>query len=112
MNNIRFIGLDVHKHSISVASPMAALGIGGISRRDRQRSSCDRQAVRTVAAAGQNFVILLRGRPCGYGILRQIKALGIDAMCGAIADPPQASDRVKTDRRDATISPGCTAPEN
>jgi len=60
---------------------MAPLGIVeylGKSRTIR----CDRQAVRAVAATGQNLSFCYEAGPCGYGILRQIKGL---ASCDVVA---------------------------
>ena len=45
--------------------------------------------------------------PCGYGLYRQVKALGHD--CEVVAPsliPRKAGERVKTDRRDALMRAG------
>ncbi|HEX2672934.1 MAG TPA: IS110 family transposase [Polyangiaceae bacterium] len=101
MQEIRFIGLDVHKESISIA---VAEGDGS--------------SPETVATIPNDLAVVLkrlralsRGRPVrccyeagptGFGLCRALRAAGIECMVVAPSlVPRQTSDRIKTDRRDA-----------
>ena len=96
-----FVGLDVHKESTAIGA-----------------ASAGRAAGRFVGTAGPTLAELLKslkslGRPealsivyeadpCGYGLVRELRARGY--VCEVIAPskiPRRSGDRVKTDRRDA-----------
>lgn len=52
--------------------------------------------------AGSEAEVLLRGRPCGYGIQRQLTAAGHDCVVVApLLILRKPGDRIKTDRRNA-----------
>ncbi len=101
-----YIGLDVHKASISVAiaetgrqEPVFRGEIpnepGAIDKLVRQMSQ---------HVGGQPLLFTYEAGPCGYGIYHQIRAGGQD--CEVVAPtliPRRAGDRVKTDRRDAVM---------
>jgi transposase len=103
MTHFTFIGLDVHKNSVSVAiAKQDGRGearyygkIGGeLADLDRliRRLGCRKDRLRIVYEAG----------PCGYGIYRHLHSQAI--VCTVVAPsmtPRRAGDRVKTDRRDA-----------
>lgn len=101
-----YIGLDVHKVSISVAiaeegrqAPEFLGEIpnepGAIDRLIRQMS--DR-------FAGQPLLFCYEAGPCGYGLYHQVQASGHDGEVVAPSLIPQRpGDRVKTDRRDAML---------
>jgi len=100
-----FVGLDVHKKTISVAlvdaaasatvrfygtivnTPDALLGLS-------KKLSKDGQALHFCYEAG----------PCGYGVQRQLTRLGhrCDVVAPALI-PRKVGDKVKTDRRDAMM---------
>jgi len=102
MKKVLYVGLDVHKESIVVATapqgdteaqPYGKIG-GTLEALDKLIKKMDRPDVelRFVYEAG----------PCGYVIYRHLKKRGYH--CQVIAPsliPTKASDRVKTDRRDA-----------
>jgi transposase len=97
---IRFVGLDVHAATISVAvaeGDEAVRSIGVIPNRPELVS----RLVKKLGPASRLRVCYEAG-PCGYVVYRQLKDLGVH--CDVVAPtlvPVKAGDRVKTDRRDA-----------
>jgi len=98
-----FVGMDVHKDSISVA--YAAAGsteppqfVGLIGPRQ-----CDiDKLIRRLRSKGQELVFVYEAGPCGYVLQRYLTGKGFD--CRVVAPslmPKRPGDRVKTDRRDA-----------
>ncbi len=96
-----YVGLDVHKNSISVAfaanddSPPRSLG--------RLPNDLTRllRKLEPLGSPGGVRVCYEAG-PTGYGLVRRLRELGYDCQVVAPAKTPRvASDRVKTDRRDA-----------
>lgn len=103
--NTLFVGLDVHKKTISVAIIGGGAGAavrfyGTIENTpDAIRSLC-----RKLSKAGQALHYSYEAGPCGYGVQRQLVRLG--HRCDVVAPsliPRKASDKVKTDRRDAMM---------
>jgi transposase len=94
-------GLDVHKETITVA---VADGRGGEARSVgtiRNQPEAVARLVRKLGGPGR-LVCCYEAGPCGYGLQRQLTALG--ATCQVVAPslvPTRPGDRVKTDRRDA-----------
>jgi transposase len=99
-----YIGLDVHKDTITVA----------IAQCGRGQPECHGQIANTPEAVGklidrfsakyggEQLLFVYEAGPCGYGIYRQILACG--HACEVVAPsmiPRKAGERVKTDRRDA-----------
>jgi transposase len=105
MKDTRFIGLDVHKLRISVA--VAETDRGGtveyLGEIDNEagaiRKLCDR-----LSGRGRKLAFCYEAGPCGYGVQRQLASLG--HRCDVVAPsliPRKSGDRVKTNRRDATM---------
>ena len=100
-----FVGLDVHKKTISVAVVEAAAGAvvrfyGTIANTpDSVRTLC-----RKLSKEGQQLHFCYEAGPCGYGVHRQLTRLGhrCDVVAPALI-PRKVGDRVKTDRRDAMM---------
>jgi transposase len=100
-----FVGLDVHKKTISVAMVEATAGAtvrfyGTIMNTpDSLRTLC-----RKLARDGQQLRFCYEAGPCGYGVHRLLTRLGhgCEVVSPALI-PRKASDRVKTDRRDAML---------
>lgn len=103
MENVRFVGLDVHADSIAIA--VAEPG----------RAEPGRAEPGQLAVIGNDTALLLKrlrrlgkvkccyeAGPTGFGLQRALKAEGID--CVVVAPslvPTRSGDHVKTDRRDA-----------
>jgi transposase len=105
MEHTRFVGMDVHKEKISIA--VAESGRGGaleyIGEIDNDpgaiRKLCER-----LGRPGKPLAFCYEAGPCGYGVHRQLTSLG--HRCDVVAPsliPKKSGDRVKTNRRDATI---------
>ena len=105
MEHTRFIGLDIHKERISIA--VAESGrcgaveyLGEISNDpDAIGKLCDR-----LRRPGKTLAFCYEAGPCGYGVHRQLTSLG--HRCDVVAPsliPTRSGDRVKTNRRDATM---------
>jgi transposase len=97
----RFIGLDVHSATISVA-----VADGSERPSSYGRIANDPAAVRKLMARLGGPDVRLRvayeAGPTGYALHRQLTALGIECMVVAPSlIPMRPGDKVKTDRRDA-----------
>jgi transposase len=99
-----YIGLDVHKETIVVA--VARAGRDAPESR-REIANKPKTVAKLVERLNQEFngeVLLFcyEAGPCGYGLYRQLLALGHD--CQVVAPsliPKKPGERIKTDRRDA-----------
>lgn len=99
---IRFVGLDDSKHSIDVA--VASEGRDGEVRfygTIPNTPEAVRKLVRRLGRPKDLYFVYEAG-PCGYGVYRELLALGANCMVAAPSKTPRRSgDRIKTDRRDA-----------
>ena len=97
------VGLDTHKAKIAVA--VAEPGRAGEVRfrgEIADRPEAVRRLIERLADKHGKLGVRYGAGPCGYGLHRQITALGHD--CTVVAPslvPVRAGERVKTDRRDA-----------
>ena len=102
-DRIRYVGLDVHKDGIVVA--VAEGGERGEVREYGRIANTPAALRRLACKLGQQGVELrfcYEAGPCGYGIQRQLSALGHECIVAAPSlIPKRPGDRVKTDRRDA-----------
>jgi transposase len=101
MSTIRFVGLDVHADTISIA---VADANGDVRRYGKIPNSLDavRRAMKKLAADGHELRTCYEAGPTGYVLFWQLTALGL--ACEVIAPsliPTKAGDRVKNDPRDA-----------
>ena len=98
-----YVGLDVHKDAIAVASVAKAhdaevIYLGTIGTR---QADID-QRIRQLQAQATHLVVVYEADPCGYWLDRYLTQKGDN--CWVVAPsliPKKAGDRVKTDRRDA-----------
>lgn len=100
MSKIRFVGLDVHANTISVAVAEPNGEVRSIGTIPNRLESV-RKMVQKLGPPKQLRVCYEAG-PTGYVLYWQLTALGVD--CQVIAPsltPVKAGDRVKTNRRDA-----------
>ena len=103
MNTVKFIGLDVHKKTITIA-------ISDQGRENKPRvygaiandlDALDKFCRKMVSTASRLYFVYEAG-PCGYSIYRHLTAKGFDCMVAAPSlIPKKSGERVKTDRRDA-----------
>ncbi len=98
-----YVGLDVHKDSIAVA--IARPGRTGPEWQGTipNRRSALRHLIKRLSPDGLLSFCYEAG-PCGYGIYREITETGHHCVVVAPGLVPRgATDRIKTDRRDATM---------
>jgi transposase len=101
--HIIYIGLDVHKETISVA--LADGNKRGEVREHGQIQNTPaalKHLWSKLSRPGWTLRFCYEAGPCGYGIQRQLAAAGHD--CVVVAPsliPRKPGDRIKTDRRDA-----------
>ena len=96
-----FVGMDVHKDSIDVATGEEAAGevhhygaIGG------DLAAVSRLA-RKLESKGHKLVFIYEAGPCGFGIYRLLRRRGHECWVVSPGMTPRSNaDRVKTDRRD------------
>lgn len=105
MNDSIFVGLDVHKATISVAVAEALRGgevrnLGIIPNRADQIA----KLAKKLGKGDRQVSFCYEAGPCGYGLHRQLTGLGHNCIVVAPSlIPTKAGDRVKTDRRDAAM---------
>jgi transposase len=100
---ITYVGLDVHKDTISVASAEA-----GLREEVREHGKIPNTPaalnalLKRLASERKTLRFCYEAGPCGYGIQRQIASAGHE--CAVVAPsliPRKPGARIKTDRRDA-----------
>lgn len=94
-----YVGLDVHKDTLAVAVAAPGRGEPWYRGEIANTPKALTKLVRRLAGEtqGEQMLFCYEAGPCGYGIYRQLLALGQD--CEVVAPPGRA--RIKTDRRDA-----------
>lgn len=99
---ITYVGLDVHKKTISVAlADEAGSEVRSYGAIDSSLSSLDKIVRKLVSLGGEPRFVYEAG-PCGYQIYRHLKQKGIECMVVAPSlIPKKSGDRIKNDRRDA-----------
>jgi transposase len=96
-----FVGLDVHKDSISVAL-VSDEGVAVEHGQIENKPSAVGKLAQRLAARHPRLSFAYEAGPCGYGIYRQLKDIGYSCLVAAPSlIPKRPGDRIKTDRRDA-----------
>jgi len=102
-DRITYVGLDVHRESIAVATATSGLRgeVRDYGRIANTAAALDR-LVKKLGGDGSILRFCYEAGPCGYGIHRRLSASGHECVVVAPSLIPQRpGDRVKTDRRDA-----------
>jgi transposase len=102
MKRIIFVGLDVHKDSITIAIAEE----GRDAARNWKTIPYDgvrlRKALKMLLRDGGELRVCYEAGPTGFGLCRLLREAGINCIVVAPSlVPSKAGDRVKTDRRDA-----------
>ncbi len=99
---IHYLGLDVHKETIAVSiAPAQSTEVRRYGLINGSLDAVDK-LVKKLATPGVELRVVYEAGPCGFVICRHLRAKGI--ACEVVAPsliPKKASDKVKTDRRDA-----------
>ena len=99
-----FVGLDVHKASIAVAVAPAGRGNPMYHGDIENTNAAVRKLVKRLSPEGEVLSFCYEAGPCGYGLQRELTAMG--HHCVVVAPsliPRKAGERMKTDRRDALM---------
>jgi len=103
MNTVKFIGMDVHKNSITIAiaeegSRYSARVYGTINN---DLDALNKFCRKMVSTANELYFVYEAG-PCGYGIYRHLTGKGFNCIVAAPSMIPKKSgERIKNDTRDA-----------
>jgi transposase len=96
-----YVGLDVHKESITVAYALGSGEVEVLGKIGTTKADIDRLCKRLQSKA-RHIRMVYEAGPCGYGLYRQLMQKGFDCMvCAPSLIPKKPGERVKTDRRDA-----------
>jgi len=100
-----FVGLDVHKDSISVAHVIGdrRADVTYVGRIGTRGADIDRLVSR-LGGKAERLIVAYEAGPCGYVLHRHLTRRGV--RCLVVAPsliPRKPGDRVKTDRRDAVM---------
>lgn len=101
MQKLRFVGLDVHRDSITIAVADQDGSVPEVVATIPNETQSLLKRLRKLAA-GENLRCCYEAGPTGFGLCRALQAAGL--WCIVVAPslvPKQTSDRIKTDRRDA-----------
>jgi transposase len=98
-----YVGMDVHKESLTVAYVAQDYGAEVVSLGTIGTRQCDiDKLLRQLRSKSTQLVFVYEAGPCGYWRYRYLRKKGY--VCWVVPPsliPKKAGDRVKTDRRDA-----------
>lgn len=98
--NTRFFGLDVHQNTI-VISQAEAFGKPQFVQTITNESTAVEDFFKRVVADGPQVHATYEAGGCGYGLARQLKAMGIATIIAAPSKITKTSGEIKNDKRDA-----------
>jgi transposase len=102
-SSTRYVGMDVHKATIAVASVAKEHDAEVVSLGTLGTRQCDSDnLIRKLQSKATHLVFVYEAGPCGYWLERYLTQQ--DSVCWGVAPaliPTRAGDRVTTDRRDA-----------
>ena len=105
MNSVKFIGMDVHKKTITIA-----IADEGRQQQPRIYGSIANELealdkfCRKMVSTSTRLHFVYEAGPCGYGIYRHLTEKGYDCIVAAPSMIPKKSgDRIKNDPRDASM---------
>ena len=113
MTKVLYVGLDVHKESIVAATAVAGDRPAELYGKIGGTLEALDKLIKKLSKPGLELRFVYEAGPCGYVIYRHLTKR--DYHCQVIAPsliPTKASDRVKTDRRDAGNWPDYFEPES
>jgi transposase len=102
MENVTYVGMDVHKrfHQVAMLVPGRETPVEWRTETDARGI---RRLIRRLEREGDGVIhVAYEAGPCGYGLQRTLEAHGI--ACTVVAPsliPKKPGERIKTDRRDA-----------
>lgn len=99
-----YVGLDVHKATIAVAVARTGRGDPYYHGTIENSAVALRKLLKQLSQSGEALSFCYEAGPCGYGLYRDLTALGHG--CEVVAPsliPRKAGERLKTDRRDALM---------
>jgi len=99
---IHYVGLDVHKETIAVSiAPQNSTEVRRYGIIGGTLDAVDK-VIKKLSRPGVELRMVYEAGPCGFVLCRHLRSQGLE--CAVVAPsliPKKASDRVKTDRRDA-----------
>jgi transposase len=99
---ITYVGLDAHQGTIYAAVLMPGIEKAAEDQFANSPETVRRWARRVAKRSAGPVVCGYEAGPLGYGLMRELEALGLQCMVVAPAlIPVRPGDRIKTDRRDA-----------
>ena len=99
-----YVGLDVHKATIAVAAARPGRSEPEYHGNIVNSATAVRKLLQQLSQSGEALSFCYEAGPCGYGLYRDLTALGHG--CTVVAPsliPRKAGERMKTDRRDALM---------
>jgi transposase len=99
----KFIGMDIHKATITVCVADAGGGKGRYVGEIADTPEAIEKPVRQLRRGGAHLSFCYGAGPCGYVIHRQLSDLGWDVQVAPSLIPRKAGERLKTDHRDSLM---------
>lgn len=102
-HSIKFIGLDVHQHSITLAiadnGPEGEVRLYGTIKNTTEAID---KIIRKLVSTGAELRFVYEAGPCGFVLYRHLSGNGFNCVVAAPSMiPRKAGDRIKNDNRDA-----------